>query len=85
MADIEGENMSKFEDIRIKLVMQLKKLTRRAAVEEIARMDAAKRKAAEEDAARDAQRRRRSWSANLSRRTADDGVVSAAEFFKSLR
>ncbi len=77
--------MSKFEDIKIKLVMKLKKLSRDAAVEEIARMDAAKRQAAEEEAAREAQRRHRSCSANISRCTADDGVMSAAEFFKSLR
>lgn len=79
-----------FKEAKIKMVMRLKKLTRRAAVAEIARMKAAKRKAAEEEEAQEAKRKakleaaherlrnRRNRSANIDR---DDGFVSAKEFF----
>ena len=84
---------SRFDEAKIKMVMKLKKLTRRAAVAEIARLDAARRKAAEEEAARAAERkamleaRREAWrshrdqSANISRCGDSDGLVSAKEFF----
>jgi len=83
---------SRFDETKIKMVMKLKKLTHRAAVNEIARMDAAKRKAAEEEAAREAAhrarmeekrealRRRHGQSANISRGDSD-GLISAKEFF----
>lgn len=41
---------TKFEELKIQMVMKLKKLTHREAVHEIARMNAAKRQAAEEAA-----------------------------------
>lgn len=85
---------NEFKEAKIKMVMRLKKLTRRAAVAEIARMKAAKRKAAEEKKAQEAReeakrkakleaaherlRNRRNRSANIDR---DDGFVSAKEFF----
>lgn len=78
---------NEFKEAKIKMVMRLKKLTRRAAVAEIARMKAAKRKAAEEEEAQEAKRkakleaaheRLRNRSANIGR---DDGFVSAKEFF----
>ena len=81
--------MDKFEEIKIRMVMKLKKMTRRAAVKEIARMAAEKRKAIEEEMAeaaaveselkekRAAMRRRRSQSANISRM----GFEPISDFF----
>jgi len=72
--------------------MKLKKLSHRAAVEEIARMDAAKRKAAEEAASREAAKKARmdeelhgsrGLSPNISRSGSDD-FLSAEEFFGDL-
>lgn len=88
----EVDVRSKFDETKVKMVMKLKKLTHRAAVEEIARMDAAKRKVAEEEAAREAAHRarmeekreallrRHSQSANISRGDRD-GLMTAKEFF----
>jgi len=81
-----------FEEVKVKMVMKLKKLSRPAAVEEIARMDAAKRKASEEEASRvkaekartgEELRGRRGLTPNISRSGSDD-LLSAEEFFGGL-
>jgi len=82
----------RFEEVKIRMVMKLKKLTHRAAVAEIARMNAAKRKAAEEETTRAAAdkarveecraalRRRHGQSANISRGNSD-GFLPVEDLF----
>ena len=84
-----------FKEAKIKMVMGLKRLERRAAIASIARMNAAKRKAAEEEEAQEAERKarleaaherlrnRRNRSANIGR-DADAEFVSAEEFFSDI-
>ena len=84
--------MDRFKETKIQMVMKLKKLTRRAAVREIARMEAEKRKAEEEEVVRAAVaesklkekraalRRRRNQSATISRDVGYESI-SAEEFF----
>lgn len=85
--------MSKFENTKIRMVMKLKKLSHRAAVEEIAQMDAARKRAVEEEAAHIAARKarmdemreelhgRRCQPANISRNGSEGHLMSAKEFF----
>ena len=82
---------SKFAEIKIEMVMKLKKLTRQAAIREIARINASRRRAIEAEAAIDSEReermakRRKAFRrtqvsrAGVSHDNAD--MISAEEFF----
>lgn len=81
-----------FVETKIRMVMKLKKLSHNAAIKEVARMEAEKRKAAEEERTRAAAvlarleedrggvRRRRGRSVDISR-DGEDEYVPAEEFF----
>jgi len=68
-----------FQEIKVQMVMKLKKLGRRAAIAEIASMDAVKRKAVEEEVAREATRR--SGKILSVPVDCDDELMTAEEFF----
>lgn len=70
--------MDKFEETKIRMVMKLKKLTRRAAVREIARMEAEKRKAVEKEMnlAADVESRLKAKRAALRRRCRQSATIS---------
>lgn len=79
--------MDRLKELRIKMLMKLKKLTRKAAVAEIARIDEHRRKAVAEKARA---KECRESTPNIGRRFPDDGgwnkemIMSADEFFGSL-
>lgn len=79
--------MDRLNELKIRMLMKLKKLTRKAAVAEIARMDENRRKAGAEKARA---KECRESTPNIGRRFPDDGgwneemVMSADEFFGGL-
>lgn len=73
----------RFEEAKIKMVMKLKKLTRSAAVEEIARIEAANRerdRMKETEEGCEEERRRRCWAPD-NRHRDDEKLMTAEEFF----
>ena len=80
------KSMDRFKETKIQMVMKLKKLTRRAAAREIARMEAEKRRTAEEEMSRAAaaESRLKEKRAALRRRCRPSGNISRTEDFELL-